>query len=119
MLNLTPYFERLLAALPFNEKLRKSFDVYIGDARYTCVSKTETAISAFLTAQAEQLSKDTYLHDSYASSFNDLAYLAMRLSYLIAVESNNPTDRFQECKTDTNTTAFDSTDSRIRCAKKL
>lgn len=31
MLNLTPYFERLLAALPFNEKLRKSFDVYIGD----------------------------------------------------------------------------------------
>ena len=32
MLNLTPYFERLLAALPFNEKLRKSFNIYIGDA---------------------------------------------------------------------------------------
>ena len=30
MLNLTPYFERLLAALPFNEKLRKSFNIYIG-----------------------------------------------------------------------------------------
>ena len=119
MLNLTPYFERLLAALPFNEKLRKSFDIYIGDARYTCVSKTEAAVSAFLTAQAEQLSKDSYLHASYASSFNDLAYLAMRLSYLVAVESNNPTDCFQECRTDTNTTAFDSTDSRIRCAKKL
>ena len=53
MLNLTPYFERLLAALPFNEKLRKSFNIYIGDARYTCVSKTEAAVSAFLTAQAE------------------------------------------------------------------
>ena len=119
MLNLTPYFERLLAALPFNEKLRKSFNIYIGDARYTCVSKTEAAVSAFLTAQAEQLSEDTYLHASYASSFNDLAYLAMRLSYLVAVESNNPTDCFQECRTDTNTTAFDSTDSRIRCAKKL
>ena len=44
----------------------------------------------FLTAQAEQLSKDSYLHASYASSFNDLAYLAMRLSYLVAVESNKP-----------------------------
>lgn len=123
MLTLTPYFDRLKALLPVNEKLRKSFDLYIGDARCDCKQKTDTAITVFLCAQDEQLSQDDFLHASYASSFNDMAYLAMRLSYLIAIESPTVqenidltnTDKMNGCETNT----IDSTEQRITCAKKL
>ena len=123
MLTLTPYFDRLKALLPVNEKLKKSFDLYIGDARYGCKQKTDTAIAVFLRAQDEQLSQDEYLHTSYASSFNDMAYLAMRLSYLIALESPNlktntsyaNADKMNGCETN----AVDSTELRIICAKRL
>lgn len=129
MLTLTPYFDQLKALLPENEKLKKSFDLYIGDARWDCNQKTDAAIAVFLCAQDEQLSQDDHLHASYASSFNDMAYLAMRLSYLIAIETPTIQENADFVNADKlhttlkpnadGTTTVDSTKLRIACAKRL
>lgn len=118
MLHLSSYFQNLKEQLKKDEALRKCFDIYIGDARTDCVQKTKDCLAAFQAAHDEQFAHNEHLDGRYATAFNELSYLALRLAYLTQLEGDadaaiqNPSPALQSNSAiSSDTPSFVSTDN--------
>ncbi len=79
MLRLTSYFQKLNEQLSHDTRLQDSLRIYLSDAGTDCVRKTEQCITHFQQCRLKQWEHNEELDPAYDRSFNELAYLAMRL----------------------------------------